>query len=340
MVACLLLLFQPLLFFWWIFVTTKTDAFSTRSTPSTTHNTKQAVAVKTRRRTLLQSCQDNNGDSPIETRRRDILVGIALAGLFGQPTPRTNAVPIPATIMDDHDHDDHEKEEPISYMYHKYSTANDIPDSIIESHQWLYGYVEKVMDGDTLRIQHVPNVETMSLFVPPVSSSSISATTTTTNKKVSLANTTIVIRVYGIDAPETAKKATELSQPFAEEAKQVTQDLVLHKLVAVKLLRRDKYNRIVGQVETCVVATTTTTTTAPYCNNPIDVSMELVARGLATLYTGGGAEYDGKKDLLRQSLQVAQTSKLGIWSLPQEEFVTPQEYKRRKKRLTEAHQQP
>ena len=34
----------------------------------------------------------------------------------------------------------------------RYLTANDIPASAIENHDLLYGYVERVMDGDTLRV--------------------------------------------------------------------------------------------------------------------------------------------------------------------------------------------
>jgi endonuclease YncB( thermonuclease family) len=276
--------------FWWVFTA---DAFS--------YTSRQTCSVETR-----LECQGSIL-YPVETRRNILkrslrwTLGSAFAAVFGPPTPPTHAI----TAVED-----------VSYYY----TAKEIPESIIESHQWLYGYVVKVIDGDTLRIQHVPNVET---FVVPVNNNH-SAT------KMPLANTTIVIRVYGIDAPETAKKATETSQPFGEEAKQLTKDLVYHKLVAVKLLRRDKYNRIIGEVESCATGS---------CKDPRDVSVELVSRGLATLYTGGGAEYDGKKDLLRKSLKEAQRSKLGIWSLGEDEFVSPGEYKR-EKRLAEEQRQP
>jgi endonuclease YncB( thermonuclease family) len=277
---------------WWIFTTNAL----------TTTTTLLRCSVETR-----LTCQ-GSGHYPVETRRNIIKGSLgwtlvsAFAATFGPPTPSTNALSAVENVS-----------------YDKYYTAKDIPESIIESHQWLYGYVVKVIDGDTLRIRHVPNVET---FVVPVNNNPAT--------KMPLSNTTIVIRVYGIDAPETAKKPNETSQPFGEEAKQITKDLVYHKLVAVKLLRRDKYHRIVGEVETCVTAS---------CKDPKDVSVELVSRGLATLYTGGGAEYDGKKELLRKSLEEAQRSKLGIWSLGEDEFVSPGEYKR-KKRLAEEQRQP
>lgn len=71
--------------------------------------------------------------------------------------------------------------------------------------------------------------------------------------------------------------------PFSNEATELTRNLVDHKVVRIKLLRRDQYKRIVGKV--------TTPGFLPFMTRK-DVTMKLVERGLATLYTGGGAEYD------------------------------------------------
>ena len=80
-----------------------------------------------------------------------------------------------------------------------------------------------------------------------------------------------------MDAPETAKSASETSQPFGEEAKKFTKDLAYHQIVAIKLLGKDRYNRIIAEVDTLDTA-----------GRPIDVSQELALRGLATMYTGKG----------------------------------------------------
>ena len=70
--------------------------------------------------------------------------------------------------------------------------------------------------------------------------------------------------------------------PFADEATDFTRDLVDTKIVRIKLLRRDQYNRAVAKV--------TTKGFLPFTKK--DVTLQLAERGLATLYTAGGAEYD------------------------------------------------
>lgn len=102
------------------------------------------------------------------------------------------------------------------------------------------------------------------------------------SKPRSLVNTTIVIRLYGVDCPETAKRQSDTatgfstSQPFGEEAKQLTKDLVYHQVVAIKLLKKDRYNRIVAEVNTLEKGPSK------------DISQELASKGLATMYTGKG----------------------------------------------------
>jgi endonuclease YncB( thermonuclease family) len=160
-----------------------------------------------------------------------------------------------------------------------YETASDIPNEAIENRQILYGYVERVIDGDTIRIRHVP--EYLLWQGNDIDVSSL------VDSRKPLGNTTIVVRMYGIDAPETAKKKSEISQPFGDEAKQFTKDLVYHKVVTVKILKRDRYQRIIGEVST-FGSTAVPGTFSP----PKDLSLELASRGLGTLYTGGGAEYD------------------------------------------------
>lgn len=162
-----------------------------------------------------------------------------------------------------------------------YQTVADIPVSILENHQILYGYVERVIDGDTIRIRHIPHY-----MLQQISGTDVSSIVTWEGP---IGNNTIVVRMYGIDAPETAKRKSEVSQPFGEEAKEFTEGLIFHKVVAIKPLRKDKYQRLVGEVETYSSGSVISSTAASV---PIDLSLELVSRGLATLYTGGGAEYD------------------------------------------------
>jgi endonuclease YncB( thermonuclease family) len=139
-------------------------------------------------------------------------------------------------------------------------------------------------------------------------------------------DTTLSIRIYGVDCPELQKRSSDVpSQPYAQEAKDYTSHLILGKCAKVTLLRKDQYGRAVGKVET------------PQPRIPIlfrrkDVSIELVRNGLATIYTGGGAVYDGNKDILHQLEKEAKNKKRGLWSQG-DDMVSPSTFKRQQKEL-------
>lgn len=185
-----------------------------------------------------------------------------------------------------------------------YNTADDIPSSKIKQNSKIYGKVGKVIDGDTLRIRHLP-------LYPFVKSN---------DYKGSHTEHTISIRIYGVDAPETAKKGNP-GMPFANEATEYTKDLLDQKIVSIKLLRKDQYNRIVGVVKTASFI--------PFCGSNTDVSMGLAKGGLATLYTGGGAEYNGNREGLEKNIEYAKKKKKGIWS--SDNVALPSDYKRNHK---------
>lgn len=135
------------------------------------------------------------------------------------------------------------------------------------------------------------------------------------------------IRIYAVDCPEIQKRSTDPpSQPWGEEAKDYTTRLVLGKKVRVKLLRKDQYGRAVAKVET-------RRSFIPFLGRRKDVSVELVRRGLATIYTGGGAVYDGQEDLLQRLEEEARRRKRGVWSLSDKERISPGEFKRQQKAL-------
>jgi endonuclease YncB( thermonuclease family) len=116
----------------------------------------------------------------------------------------------------------------------------------------------------------------------------------------------MAIRVYGVDCPEIGEfgyllfeavisffpsswlsvfnkaKFGNPSMPYGDAAKEFTEQLINNKVVRIKLLRKDQYNRAVAKV--------TTPGFLPFTKK--DVTLQLAERGLATLYTGGGAEYD------------------------------------------------
>jgi endonuclease YncB( thermonuclease family) len=136
--------------------------------------------------------------------------------------------------------------------------------------------VERVVDGDTVRVRHLPGYNWRRWKHPsPLTTRGI-------------ADQTLSIRIYGVDCPELAKFGKP-SQPYGPEAKEHTSRLVLHRVVRITLLRRDQYRRAVAQVQT--VPSRFFSWIPLDLFRPKDLSVELATAGLAELYTGGGAEY-------------------------------------------------
>ncbi|KAL9187064.1 hypothetical protein ACHAXT_010784 [Thalassiosira profunda] len=171
----------------------------------------------------------------------------------------------------------------------------------------LRGRVVKVVDGDTVRIRHTP--------LYPLSNGERGCT----GRKLS--ECTISVRLYGVDAPETAKRG-DPGQPYAKEAKEYLSQRVNGRIVKVKVLRKDQYNRVVGRV-------TTRNRFIPFLWT--DLSRGLAGEGYATLYTGGGAEYDGNREVLEKKIRRAQERRRGIWSDGVDGYVDPAAYKREMK---------
>ena len=193
----------------------------------------------------------------------------------------------------------------ISLPFRQYDTASDIPKSYFKDKKAIRGKVIKIIDGDTIRIRHTP--------LYPLSKGEKGCI----DRK--LTECTISVRLYGVDAPETPKFGNE-GQPYAQEAKEYVSKQVYDKNVKIKLLRKDQYSRVVGSV-----------TSQKYKYIPFiqtDLSQELAANGYASLYTGGGSEYNGNIDKLNRKIKRAQNKKIGIWSNGVDGFVDPATYKK------------
>lgn len=188
--------------------------------------------------------------------------------------------------------------------FQQYNTASDIPQKMFQDHKSIYGSVERITDGDTLRIRHIP--------LYPFQKSN--------NYDGKLSENTIPIRLYAIDAPEIGKYGNP-SMPFAEDAKDWLSNNAKDKIVKVKLLRRDQYNRVVGKV-------TTKRRFIPSFISRQDLSLGLAHDGLATLYKGRGAEYDGNLRQFETEIERARVKKLGLWRNGPDNVMNPSEYKR------------
>jgi endonuclease YncB( thermonuclease family) len=165
----------------------------------------------------------------------------------------------------------------------------------------IYGKVARVIDGDTIRVRHCPTPRTCP----------------EPEKGEGLAESTLKIRIYGVDTPELQKKKSDPpSQPYAQEGKDFLSSLILDKTVEIRLLSKDQYNRAISEVET----------------GSVDVSLALLQRGLATMYTGKGAQYDGKRELMKATQEQAKMTKRGMWSQG-DRMVSPAIYKREQRQL-------
>lgn len=198
----------------------------------------------------------------------------AFAGILGETNDRATPTPlkleIPRALTD-----------PACYLLHtppfllfQYATVDDLPLDAFERRRTLYALVERVVDGDTLRVRHIPGYNWRRWKTPqPLT-------------QRSLVDHTLVVRFYGIDCPEVAKFGKP-NQPWAQEAKETVTRMVLHRMVCITLYRKDQYRRAICKVETV---------SSPLISwipgfRPKDLSIELATSGLAELYTGGGAEY-------------------------------------------------
>ncbi|CAM9705131.1 unnamed protein product [Phaeothamnion confervicola] len=189
----------------------------------------------------------------------------------------------------------------------RYNTAADIPDTAYARHLTIKGEVVNVADGDSLRLRHAPFFSFSKA------------------RSGRLTETTIAVRLYGIDAPEMAKFG-QPGQAYAAEAKDFVIKTLKGQNVKLTLLRRDQYGRAVGRVT--------------YGTWPLrhDASEELLRRGLAVVYRGGGAEYDGRRDAFERLEAASKTARRGLWKASQVEL--PSDYKAGQRRAQGASRVP
>ncbi|KAK4498638.1 hypothetical protein PRZ48_009148 [Zasmidium cellare] len=180
----------------------------------------------------------------------------------------------------------------------------------------LYGYVTRVGDGDNFHFFHTPGGKWTGWgWMRAV------------GKGKELKGKTWHVRLAGIDAPEMAHFGRP-EQPFGKEALEWLKGSVLHKYVRVRPWRRDQYDRVV-----CTVYK------RKWLVGKTDVGLEMIKRGLATVYEAKfGSEFGGKKEVYKQAEEEAKRRKIGMWQKPgllgklmgkKESSETPREYKTR-----------
>lgn len=102
----------------------------------------------------------------------------------------------------------------------------------------------------------------------------------------------------------------------------MTSGMVLDKTIELKLLSKDKYGRAISKVQ------------APTGPQQLsDVSLELLQRGYATMYTGKNAIYDDNKEFMECLQNEAKEKKIGMWSLG-DALISPADFKRRQEQMS------
>jgi micrococcal nuclease len=120
----------------------------------------------------------------------------------------------------------------------------------------------------------------------------------------------IMVRLVGIDAPETSRKKHELGQPFSQRSTKHLAGLVLNQNVAIKGYDMDRYNRILGEIFV----------------DGKNVNLEMVKMGFAEVYRGRHAPgFDpGPYD---QAEKEAKEAKQGMW-VQGDKYVSPRDWRR------------
>ncbi|PWN93547.1 SNase-domain-containing protein [Acaromyces ingoldii] len=208
-------------------------------------------------------------------------------------------------------------------------TAAHLTPTTLRWRRTLVGRCTSVGDADGFRLYHTPGPVLLRDILYPVPSSSKA-----TRKGRQLhSDETISIRLAGADAPEAAHFGN-VAQPFSKEAHDELRRLVLGRTVWCEVAHVDQYGRLVA---------TPYVLRWPYVLGRTNVSLYLVKKGLASVYSQAGAAYGTAGPLaklvrrlarLRRAQERAKRKRLGMWS--QKHVETPEEYK---KRTREARQQ-
>lgn len=160
----------------------------------------------------------------------------------------------------------------------------------------VFGKVTSVGDGDNFRLFHTPGGRLAGWGWLPWRR--------VPTKREDLATKTIHVRIAGIDAPETAHFGRP-AQPYGKEALDFLTSYILHRRVRAYIYRRDQYDRVVATVFVRKLGLKR------------DVGLEMLNRGLATVYEGKfGAEFGQAEQKYREAEARAKERKIGIWTEP------------------------
>jgi endonuclease YncB( thermonuclease family) len=119
-----------------------------------------------------------------------------------------------------------------------------------------------------------------------------------------------IIRLVGIDAPETSKKKRQPGQPFSQKSTKYLASLVLNKMVEIKSYGQDRYGRTLGVVHI----------------NGINVNLEMVKVGLAEVYRGRPAPGFDNNPYWEAEKEARQAIR-GMW-VQGDKYISPKEWRK------------
>jgi micrococcal nuclease len=105
-----------------------------------------------------------------------------------------------------------------------------------------------------------------------------------------------VIRLLGIDAPETSKGKGEPGQPYSRVAQRHLADLILNRTVTLVAYGEDRYHRVLAVV---------------YCESR-DINHAMIEAGLAEVYRGRTPDGFAKSPYLATETEARET-RTGMW---------------------------
>jgi endonuclease YncB( thermonuclease family) len=125
------------------------------------------------------------------------------------------------------------------------------------------------------------------------------------------------VRLAGIDAPEK-RRGKRPEQPYAEEARNYLEKLVLGKKVTIKQISLDRRNLVLGIVYL-------ERKSGLFSSDRQNINLEMVKRGFAEVVVGKH-KFDIRP--YRQAEKQAKAEKLNIWS--QDNYVSPWQWRKKR----------
>ena len=105
-----------------------------------------------------------------------------------------------------------------------------------------------------------------------------------------------MVRLLGIDAPETTKGKGETGQPYSQKSRRHLAGIILNRIVTLRPFGRDRYDRVLAVV---------------HCDGQ-DINHTMIRVGLAEVYRGRTPGQFDKAPYLRSEAQ-ARKAGIGMW---------------------------